>query len=497
MERAPHRRSTTMSRQAPLPTFLIIGAQKSATRWLRHNLGLHPEVYVAPVELEFFNKTTRFRRGVHWYRKQFAGRALRDVSSSQTRRRRRRFWRPARVWWLDRKLGWSGEPVVGEATPGYMMWRHDPRVVASRIKRTVPDVRLIAVLRNPVDRANSALVHHIRQRRVLSDASLLDLVRAQPPEEERFGLVSGGWYAASLKPYRHLFGDQLLVLLHDDVRDDPHGAYERALRHIGAAADFAPPDLDQVVFSNQEGSSAEWRREVSPEERWELYPYFRDDVRKLERMIGRDLSIWKPRRPVPGWSEPTPAEIAGCFRVVKDWAEVVVRNVSPGLYERSVPGANGSVRILLNQLIGGAHLFAAALSRGDWSGGTSPGPPDLVADDPAAQYRAAACTLQSALDDSANLVGAVTTPFKASPMPALVVAGQAVTIQLVSAWELASATGQEAPLPPRSLEVTSGFARRMVWDLAGDARFSGDEGDGPLLPIERFVAFLDARPQSE
>ena len=35
----------------PLPTFLIIGAQKSATRWLRFNLGLHPDVYAAPTEL--------------------------------------------------------------------------------------------------------------------------------------------------------------------------------------------------------------------------------------------------------------------------------------------------------------------------------------------------------------------------------------------------------------------------------------------------------------
>src|ERR687892_2927024 len=159
---APSRRSTTMSRQPPLPTFLIIGAQKSATRWLRYNLGLHPEVYVAPVELEFFNKKSRFRKGVGWYRKQFAGRALRDIHPSQTRRRKRRVWRPARVWWLDRKLGWEGQPIVGEATPGYMMWRHDARAVARRIKKIAPDVRLIAVLRNPVDRANSAMVHHIR-----------------------------------------------------------------------------------------------------------------------------------------------------------------------------------------------------------------------------------------------------------------------------------------------------------------------------------------------
>ena len=66
----------TSSREPPLPTFLIIGAQKSATRWLRFNLGLHPDVYVAPSEIEFFNNRNRYNDlGVSWYRAQFEGSA--------------------------------------------------------------------------------------------------------------------------------------------------------------------------------------------------------------------------------------------------------------------------------------------------------------------------------------------------------------------------------------------------------------------------------------
>ncbi|MFL6241785.1 MAG: sulfotransferase, partial [Acidimicrobiia bacterium] len=68
----------------PLPTFLIIGAQKSATRWLRHNLGRHREIYTSPYELGFFNSPKRFATlGVDWYRAQFEG--------------------------------WNGERIVGEA----------------------------------------------------------------------------------------------------------------------------------------------------------------------------------------------------------------------------------------------------------------------------------------------------------------------------------------------------------------------------------------------
>ena len=60
-------------------------------------------------------------------------------------------------WYRAQFESWAGESILGEATPGYMMWRHHPRRVAERIKEVVPDARLIAILRNPVDRAQSAL----------------------------------------------------------------------------------------------------------------------------------------------------------------------------------------------------------------------------------------------------------------------------------------------------------------------------------------------------
>jgi Sulfotransferase domain len=250
----------------PLPTFLIIGAQKSATRWMRHNLGRHPDIYASPYELGFFNSPKRFETlGVEWYRAQFGG--------------------------------WNGERIVGESTPGYMMLRHDPSAVADRIRRTVPDARLIAILRNPVDRANSAMVHHIKHERLHPRSTLLDLTRRKPPADDMLGLVAGGLYATSLEPFHSLFGDQLRVMLHDDIRDDPRGAYEVALRHVGATPAFVPPELEELVYSNQQGESARWKRDVSPQDRRVLHEYFRDDLRELEQMIGRDLSIWDPARP--------------------------------------------------------------------------------------------------------------------------------------------------------------------------------------------------------
>ena len=282
---------------APLPTFLIIGAQKSATRWLRVNLGQHPDVYTAPTETMFFHSPERFdERGLEWYRQQFPG--------------------------------WSGEPIVGEGTPGYMMWRHRPRLVASRIKEVVPDAQLLAILRNPVDRAESAMSHFISRGRLPLDSNLLELVRRTPPQRDPRSLVTGGWYAASLKPFQALFGDQLLVVLHDDIVENPDRVYEQALHHIGAAPGFTPTGLESVLFSTKrpssEGSSAasNGERELSEQERQELFAYFRKDVSALEKMIGRDLSIWDPggsysvELTVDPWRERSrrPAEARGRHR---------------------------------------------------------------------------------------------------------------------------------------------------------------------------------------
>jgi len=255
------------SRELPLPTFLIIGAQKCATRWLRFNLGLHPDVYAASAELSFFNNRPRYAYlGVSWYRDQFEG--------------------------------WTGEPVVGEATPGYMFWRHRPHICSERIRDVLPDVRLVAILRNPIDRAQSAMNHHIASSGLPNDSDLLDLVERTNPERDRLGLISGGWYASSLEPYRETFGDQLLVLVHDDIDVDPHAFYRRAADHIGAARPFVPPDLEEVRFSYRQrpGIDRNGISSLTIEQRRKLYEYFADDIARLEKMLGRDLSGWDPDR---------------------------------------------------------------------------------------------------------------------------------------------------------------------------------------------------------
>src|SRR5262249_7250638 len=146
-----------------------------------------------------------------------------------------------------------------------------------------------------IDRAQSAMIHHIEGGTLPPDTVLVELVRATEPERDRLGIISGGWDAAGLQPDRERVRGRLLGLPPDDIDDDPRGVYDDALRHIGATPDFVPPEFERVRFSHQQKASTEpGRRPLTLDERRVLWDYFAGDVAQLEQMLGRDLSAWNP-----------------------------------------------------------------------------------------------------------------------------------------------------------------------------------------------------------
>ncbi len=199
-----------------LPSFLIIGAQRAATTSLFTNIRRHPEV-IGPrsadtsvawwKELHFFDEN--FWRGTDWYRAFFP---------LEVRRR------------TLRRLG--RELACGEATPYYLF--HP--AVPERVKETLPDVRLIALLRNPVERAYSHYqLMRLTGREKLSFAEAIDaeerrvrgageeLLRDMPSarkqgnrrhhEHRHRAYVGRGLYAEQLERwFEHFPREQLLVL---------------------------------------------------------------------------------------------------------------------------------------------------------------------------------------------------------------------------------------------------------------------------------------------
>lgn len=172
-----------------LPNFIIPGAQKSGTTALRIYLAQHPEIFMANKEIHFFDNDENYKKGIEGYEKFFDG--------------------------------WKGEKAIGEKTPNYLYYEKAPE----RIYKLLPDVKLIFVLRNPVDRAYSHYRHNVR-----IGQETLSFEKAIEKEEERiknprlkkiYSYKDRGKYIIQIKRYAEYFPkSQMLFLLAEDLKDD-------------------------------------------------------------------------------------------------------------------------------------------------------------------------------------------------------------------------------------------------------------------------------------
>lgn len=218
-------RGATSSMRA-LPDFLIVGEAKCGTTSLYDDLVRHPAVLEAAVkEVHFFD--LRFRRGLHWYRSQFP------------------------IEWRMRKAAAHGARLqTGEASPYYMFHPHAP----VRIKEALPDVKLIAMLRNPVERAYSQYQHEVRKGRETLPSfeeavdrepdrlrgereRMLADERYNSPEHRRHAYVARGVYVDQLVRLRELFApEQLLVIKSEDYFASPDATVRRVVAFLGLPA---------------------------------------------------------------------------------------------------------------------------------------------------------------------------------------------------------------------------------------------------------------------
>ena len=163
--------------------------------------------------------------------------------------------------------------------------------MGERIDNTLPGVRLIAVVRQPVERLYSAYARAVQTGHLPVGTDLVELVESGDPRVETLDLEGGGRYAIDLHPYVKRFGDRLLVLRHDEIRRDPGAVYDAALRHIGATTDFRPAQLDRVLFAGRPNGLV---APLDDDQRRRLYRRFRADVEELQELLDWDLSAWDP-----------------------------------------------------------------------------------------------------------------------------------------------------------------------------------------------------------
>jgi hypothetical protein len=200
-----------------LPDFLIIGTQKGGTTFLYNLLRRHPHFKAAvKKEIHFFD-TPGFRRGLDWYRTHF----------------------PQQQQSKGRKV------ITGEASPYYLFYPHAPR----RVAETMPQVKLLALLRNPVDRAYSDYQHTFRQEHEslgFNEALELEAERLRGEKEKiladegyrsinyrRYSYLARGIYVDQLKEWHRYFDrEQLLILKSEDFFARPLETLELVLEFL-------------------------------------------------------------------------------------------------------------------------------------------------------------------------------------------------------------------------------------------------------------------------
>lgn len=266
-----------------LPDVLIIGAQRSGTSSLYKYLGHHPQVIPAlRKEVEYFS--TSFTRGESWYRAHFPLKA--------------------RARALERIMG---RPILSfEATPDYLL---DPRA-ADRAAEMLPEARIIALFRNPTDRAFS---HYLHSRRLGHEPLPFD--EALDREDERLEgefqrlMHDDGYPARALRRYsyvtRGLYADQIsrwcdayplekiLVLRFEDLVASPAAILRRIEAFLGIA------EWEPNRFPNYSYGHAMSRPSLRLDEstRHRLDAVFRPHNARLAKTIDSHL-VWPDRTDV-------------------------------------------------------------------------------------------------------------------------------------------------------------------------------------------------------
>lgn len=298
-----------------LPDLFIIGAPKCGTTALYDTLKQHPQVYMSPVKEPFFFA--------------FEGEPPLFPGAAGAFFRRAAVWRPHEYAQLF--AGVTNERVIGEASATYLA----SPLAARRIRQNLPSSRIVAILRQPAERAYSAYTF-LRQvgfepLRTFQEALAQEELRIKAGWISILNYKANSYYYDQLAVYYDLFPrEQIKVYLYEDWRDTPQAMLRDLFRFLEIDENFVPeiqrsnvtrlPKNRRLHHLAAHSGRIERRLPFLPgparraihsvlrrlDERFNLAPPppldsemrarltadFREDILKLEDLLERDLSHW-------------------------------------------------------------------------------------------------------------------------------------------------------------------------------------------------------------
>ena len=286
-----------------LPNFIICGTQKGGTTSLYYYLEEHPQIFMSPKkEVHYFD--LNYHRGIEWYKKHF-------------------------------KNATSKHKAIGEASPSYMYFEEVPE----RIHEVLPDVKLIFILRNPVDRAYSHYWHEVKlgyEWLSFEDAIRVEKERLANEDiinRRHYSYLDRGKYIEQIKRFRKYFSnDQMLILITEELKSNPDFIMQQIFEFLQINPNFKSelwynrkanigkkprikklqlirgrlhrvqtyyfPQLaffiNPIIYAIDMINSTKGYPKMSSETRKFLVKYFKPYNIKLEKYLGKKLDLWHP-----------------------------------------------------------------------------------------------------------------------------------------------------------------------------------------------------------
>ena len=299
-----------------MPNFLIIGAPRCGTTSLYHYLKQHPQIYMSSIkEPTFFVLEGRSREFAPDRERGREGRTIYDLEAYQA---------------LFAAV--IDEIAIGEASIQYLYSSRAP----DRIKYHIPEAKLIAVLRDPAERAYSSYLMSVRRGlETITDFAQAIQVELDQPEsglkwwQKRRNLEAGFYHRHLQEYYERFDAQQIGVYFYEDLKADPARLVQDVFRFLGVDPSFSPDlaveylvsgtpknglgrsflrlsrspikDLLKSVIPDRLGHRLVYAVEsriltkppsLDPKIRADLIEIYRADILQLQDLLQRDLSHW-------------------------------------------------------------------------------------------------------------------------------------------------------------------------------------------------------------